>query len=412
MNVQQVREIGLCVGKRGEPIPKKGENMKKLFLLSLVFIWVIGAGALDYIRAQQEPYKIGVVNNETGAMGMFGIVQDRGIRLAAEVINKEGGVNGHHIEVIIYDGESKPDVCLRMGRKLISQDQVKALIGPNFTPGIAAMSSVINEAKVPMMKFGGYVADPKKDPYIFSTGQDNRLIAQSMVEWYRNKGVKKLAIIAVKSAYGEEFTKSYQDYLAKYPDMTVTAVEWFMPEDTDITPQMTKLIASKPDVIGSSTAGAHSILTVKTAAKLGWKGPVGVTHGDIAVSFAEALKDLPTGYVWAPTRRGGIPTVVESMPPGPVKDFNLKIMNAWRAKFGTLKDVEAGSLGYEHADIFARAFKSVGYDAEKIKQWLESNDIVTTSMIIRMSPNDHCGSNPKDWTAITTTEGGDFVLAK
>lgn len=386
--------------------------MKKLLWFTQAFILVVGIVLAGGAHAQKEPYKIGVINNETGGMGMFGIIQDRGIRLAAEVINKEGGVNGHPIEVIIYDGETKPDVNLRMARKLIEQDKVKVLIGPNFTPGIAAIAPLVNEAKVPMMKFGGFIVDPAKNPYVFSMGQDNRLIAEAMVEWYRQKGIKKIAIIAVKSAYGEEFTQSYVNYLKKYPDMRVLATEWFMPEDTDVTPQMTKLIATKPDVIASSTAGAQSVLTVRTAARLGWKGPVGVTHADIAASFAEALKELPTGYAWGPTRRGGIPAVVQAMPAGPVKDFNLKILNAWKAKFGTLKDVEAGSLGYEFVDAYARAFKAVGYDGVKIKQWLESNDIVLASTVIRMSPTDHVGSNPKNWAAITTTEKGSFILAK
>lgn len=386
--------------------------MKTRLGFTVAFILALGIGLVGRTHAQGEPFKIGVINNETGGMGMFGIIQDKGIRLAAEVINKEGGINGRKLEVIVYDGETKPDVNLRMARKLIEQDRVKVMIGPNFTPGIAAIAPLVNEAKIPMVKFGGYIVNPAKDPYVFSMGQDNRLIAESMVEWYRKKGIKRIAIIAVKSAFGEEFTQSYLSYLKKFPDMRVLGTEWFMPEDTDVTPQMTKLIATKPDVIASSTAGAQSVLTVRTAARLGWKGPVGVTHADIATSFAEALKDLPTGYAWAPTKRGGIAAVVERMPAGPVKDLNLKIMNAWKAKYGTLKDVEAGSAGYEFVDAYARAFKAVGNDGVKIKQWLEKNEVVLTSAVVKMSPTDHLGTNPKEWTAVTTTEKGGFVLAK
>ncbi len=382
----------------------------RLWFTSAVML-ALALGLTGPVQAQ-APYKIGVINNETGGMGMFGVIQDKGIRLAAEEINKAGGINGHKLEVIVYDGETKPDVNLRMARKLIEQDKVKALIGPNFTPGIAAIAPVVNEAKIPMVKFGGFIVDPAKNPYVFSMGQDNRLIAESMVEWYRSKGIKKIAIIAVKSAYGEEFTQSYINYLKKFPDMKVVATEWFMPEDTDVTPQMTKLLAAKPDVIASSTAGAQSVLTVRTAARLGWKGHVGVTHADIAVSFATAMKDLPTGYVWAPTRRGGIPAVVERMPAGPVKDLNLKIMKAWKAKYGTLKDVEAGSAGYEFVEGLANAFKAVGDDPVKIKHWLETNAVVQCSAIVKMSPTDHLGTTPKEWTAVTTTEKGDFVLAK
>ena len=151
--------------------------MKMRLWMTLALVASAAIGFAGLVHAQSQPFKIGVVNNETGGMGMFGTVQDRGIRLAAEVINKEGGINGRKLEVIIYDGETKPDVNLRMARKLIEQDKVHVLIGPNFTPGIAAIAPLVNEAKIPMVKFGGYIVNPAKDPYVFSMGQDNRLIA-------------------------------------------------------------------------------------------------------------------------------------------------------------------------------------------------------------------------------------------
>jgi branched-chain amino acid transport system substrate-binding protein len=220
---------------------KKGERkMKRLLFLILSATIVLGS---VFVGWAQEPYKIGVVNNSTGALGMFGIVQNRGIELAAEVINKAGGVDGHKIVPIIYDGETKPDVNLRMARKLINQDKIKVLIGPNFMAGIKSIGPVVNEKKIPMTNFGATVIDPAKDPYMFSFGSNNTIMAQALVEYYHKKGIKKIAIIAVKSSYGEEFAAAYRDCMRKYPDMSIVATEWFMYEDTDITPQITKLIS-------------------------------------------------------------------------------------------------------------------------------------------------------------------------
>ena len=392
---------------------KKGERMmKRLLFLILSATIVVGSVFVGWAQEKKEPYKIGVVNNSTGATGTFGIMQNNGVELAAEVINKAGGVNGHPIVPIIYDGETKPDVNLRMARKLIQQDKVKVLIGPNFTPGIGSIAPLVNEVKIPMIKFGGYIVNPIKDPYVFSVTVDNEVMAQGIVEYYRGKGIKKIAIAAVKTSYGEEYLASYKKYLAKYPDMMIVATEWFMPEDTDITPQISKLIAIKPDVIGACSFGANSIQVVRTAYKLGFKGPVGVTHSEANEAYAESIKDIPAGYSLIPARNACIKALVDAMPAGPRKAWSLKIMGDWEKKFGSLRHIEIGSVGYEALDIYAKALKAVGYDSEKVKQWLESTEIMTSVGPIRMTPTDHVGSNPKDAVVALTTENGRFLPAK
>lgn len=389
-------------------------NKSKILLVAtLVISLLIGVIGLSCRRAPQllEPYKLGVVNNTTGWLGIFGIAQIDGINLAAEVINKQGGVNGHPLVITWYDGESKADVNARMARKVIEADKVDVMIGPNFTPGIAAIAPLVNEGKIPMMKFGGYVVNPAKDPWIFSMGSDNFNMAQGMVEYYTKKGYKKIAFLAVRNAFGEEFLKGYQDYLPKYPDVKILGLEWMMPEDTDITVQMTKLIALNPDVIATSTAGTTAIMAVRTAKTLGFKGPVGATHADSSIAFAGAIKDHPAGSALVPTRSGTLPQYTEAMPAGAPKEYGLKIMEQWKAKFGSYKDVEMGSWGYEFVDIYAQAMRKVGKDRAAIKNWLETNTILTSSGYLKMSPTDHRGSDPKEWVAILTVKDGQFIAA-
>lgn len=386
--------------------------MKSLILLMVSITLFIGSPFTGWAQGKKEPYVIGVVNNSTGAMGMFGILQNNGIQLAADLINKAGGVDGHKIVPLIYDGETKPDVNLRMARKLIKQDKVKVLIGPNFTPGIGSIAPLVNEAKIPMPKFGGYIVDPAKDPYLFSFGGDNAVMALALVEHFRTKGIKRIAIAAVKSSYGEEFTDCYRKYVAKYPDMSIVGVEWFMLEDTDITPQITKLMALKPDVIAGLAGGSGTLLTIRTAYKLGFKGPFAATHADANRPYAESIKDMPTGYSINPARNTCIQVMVDTMPAGPRKALSLKVMSEWEKKFGSLKDVEMGAVGYDFVEILGQAFKAVGNDSEKIKKWLESTQILCLQGTLRMTPTDHMGGNPKEAVAILTTENGRFVAAK
>jgi branched-chain amino acid transport system substrate-binding protein len=133
----------LCGGKvhgGGRKIrERRKERMKKNFFgIVVLSIFIMSTTLMVCVESEaKEPYKIGIVNNSTGFMGIVGIPQDAGSRLATEVINREGGINGHPLKTIIYDGESKPEVCLRMARKLAERDKVDVMISGNFSPGIA-----------------------------------------------------------------------------------------------------------------------------------------------------------------------------------------------------------------------------------------------------------------------------------
>src|SRR5919109_930570 len=59
---------------------------------------------------QAKPYKIGVMQPLTGTAAAGGKTALVGTQLAADRINKAGGINGRPIELVIADYESKPDV--------------------------------------------------------------------------------------------------------------------------------------------------------------------------------------------------------------------------------------------------------------------------------------------------------------
>ncbi|MGZ3591225.1 MAG: ABC transporter substrate-binding protein [Thermodesulfobacteriota bacterium] len=181
---------------------KKGIGLVVLFIF--VVSWMLG----DCIPSDaKETYKIGIVNNSTGSMGIVGIPQDAGSRLATEVINREGGINGNPLETIIYDGESKPEVCLRMARKLVERDKVDVMISGNFSPGIAVIVPVALEYKIPTLKYGTYVVDATKEPWMFSMGTDGHFVVRGLVDYIHRKGYKTMAFIQIQDAFGEAWLK-------------------------------------------------------------------------------------------------------------------------------------------------------------------------------------------------------------
>src|SRR6266850_6915595 len=73
---------------------------------------------------QAKPYKIGTLQPLSGAGAAGGKTALVGVQMAADRINKSGGINGRPVELIVADDESKPDVARRKMEKLLVEDKV------------------------------------------------------------------------------------------------------------------------------------------------------------------------------------------------------------------------------------------------------------------------------------------------
>jgi len=76
-----------------------------------------------------EPIKIGVTGPYTGGSSSMGVSMRDGVRLAAEEINKSGGVLGRQIQLIERDDEAKNERGVQISQELINKEQVVATVG-------------------------------------------------------------------------------------------------------------------------------------------------------------------------------------------------------------------------------------------------------------------------------------------
>ncbi|MFL6931215.1 MAG: ABC transporter substrate-binding protein, partial [Xanthobacteraceae bacterium] len=68
---------------------------------------------------QAKPYKIGTLQPLSGAGAAGGKTALVGVQMAADRINKSGGINGRPVDIVVADDESKPDVGRRKTEKLV-----------------------------------------------------------------------------------------------------------------------------------------------------------------------------------------------------------------------------------------------------------------------------------------------------
>ena len=126
-------------------------------MASVVLIGVLLGGLwnafIPSLASAAEPYKIGAVFSITGVGSFLGEPEKKTAEMIAEDVNKKGGINGHPIELVVYDDESDTTKCNLAVKKLIKKDEVPVIIGPTRSGETLAVVSVVEEAHVPLISF-------------------------------------------------------------------------------------------------------------------------------------------------------------------------------------------------------------------------------------------------------------------
>ena len=104
----------------------------------------------------EEPIKIGAFFDLSGPAAFIGTPTKLVAEMVVEKINKEGGINGRPLALVIGDTEGDPTRALMVAKRLVEQEKVVALIGPTRTDTGMAVKKYLEEKQIPtVMTVGG-----------------------------------------------------------------------------------------------------------------------------------------------------------------------------------------------------------------------------------------------------------------
>jgi branched-chain amino acid transport system substrate-binding protein len=217
-----------------------------------------GAGAASESGAaadagQSGEIVLGHYASMTGGEATFGRSTDNGIKLAIDEINAAGGVNGKKVRVITYDDKGeKPEAGTAVTR-LITKDNVVAVLGEVASSLSLVAAPVCQEYEVPMVSPSSTNPDvTKKGDMIFRVCFIDPFQGYVCAKFAReHEGLKaaKAAILYDQSqAYAvglqDEFAKAFQKMGGK-----IVETQTYQKGDPDFSAQLTAIRAAKPDVI-------------------------------------------------------------------------------------------------------------------------------------------------------------------
>ena len=256
---------------------------RKLVAVLLATILVLVATGA-YAAQDKEPIKIGAFFALSGPAASIGTPTKLVAEMVVAKINKEGGINGRPLELVIGDTESDAAKAATIAKKFIHQDKVAAIIGPTRTDTGMAVKKTVEEAGMPtFMTVGG---DPVimggekfgSFKYVFKSPQRSSTAVSRLFSYLKEKQIKTIGLLYATDGFGKDGA-GWIEKLAPEYGLEIVAKESFGPKDTDMTAQLTKVKNAKPQAIITWTIGPAGAIISKNKAQLGIKIPLFQCHG-------------------------------------------------------------------------------------------------------------------------------------
>lgn len=304
-----------------------------------------------------DTIKVGANLEMTGGSASYGISSKNAIELAFKEINKKGGINGKQLELVVADNKSEAAEATNAMQKLVSQDNVVAVIGPNLSSSVIAASAINNSAKVldiAPMATNPYVtvdqASGKTKDFNYRTCFIDPFQGTVMAKFATAElGVGNAAILIDNSSdYAKGLAQFFKENFVKEGG-AVTAEESYLQKDTDFKATLTKIKATNPDFLYVPGYYQEVGLIVKQARELGMNMPIAGGDGwDSAkmpeIAGAAALNNTYFSSLYSPEDSS---------------DINKNFVAAYEKAYGQKPDVFA-ALSYDSALLVAEAIKNAG----------------------------------------------------
>lgn len=312
-------------------------------------------------KTTQGTIKIGAFLPLSGWAAEYGKQSQNGINLAVKEFNDLGGIRGKKIEVIFEDSAAEGKKAVSATKKLVEVDKVCALVGAIFTHEALPAAPIAQENKVPIV--AGQVSHPdflKFGPYTFSVhpySENQMNVAADYA--FKEKGIKRPAILAFDCDYGHDATAALKSRFAKLGGEVVFSSVYPM-GTTDFKTLLLKVKDSKADAIAIIGSPQETVQILRQMAELGIKLPVFGSNMLREKTIVEMAGSLAEGAFYAN--------------PGPVSDEAKKRAQAYeenyKKTYGDEPRTVTSYMAYEAASLVLNAIKESGETGPEIQKWL------------------------------------------
>lgn len=378
--------------------------MRKIRILSLLLAAVL----LGACAKKEETIRVGVIAELSGSIPAVGNSCKTGAELAAKEINAAGGITiggkPYKLELFVEDSASKPEQAAAVAQKLITNNRVLAIVGPNSSSNAMPVSEIAENAKVlfitpwstnPKTTQDSKTGQPKQYAFraCFTDTFEGGVLGKFASE---NLQAKKAAVLFDVSAdvlkvQSELFKESFEK-----AGGTIVAFETYTSGDKDFSAQLTKIKAANPDIIFLPSYYTDVPLQVGQAHRLGIKAPFLGSDAWSSEELAGMCGKECEGYYF-----------FNHYSPETTNPDTVKFIASYKAAFSKVPD-DVAALAYDSVYILSRAIAAAGkLDRQAVRDAMGGMPVyngVTGS--IKYTPN---SGDPEKGGVILQIKDGKFT---
>ena len=249
------------------------------------------------IKKEPEEIKIGAILPLTGPSALFGELGQKGLTLAEEDINAQGGINGRKLKVIFEDGMADPNSSISAFRKLVTIDKVKFIITTHSSVGLA-LAPLADKEKVILLVHASHPQITGKSPYIFRHANTAEQESPIIVDFVKKQGKKNYALAVMDDDYGRVFRdKLKQLFLESKIPMKSEII--YEKTETDFKTVAQKLLANgNPDIVVIAGLGNGVGLLIKSLKEMGFKGDILITIAAVVTGAFQGAGEAGKGVFY------------------------------------------------------------------------------------------------------------------
>jgi len=352
---------------------------------------LIAGGA---VAQDEQPIKVGVIYDYTGPYAAGGSEAAAiGTKAAIDMINEQGGVEGHPIEPIYADAQSKAEVAISEAERLLTQEEVDLLMGVFSSAHCVPMAQKVDAQKRFMWAnvcVASSVFKDKNLEYVFRAQVHSDQFGWASCTFLRDISEDKLglapedlevAIIHEDGPYGSGVAQGNEETCGEL-GMDIVLKEGYAATAPDLSSLVTKLRRARPDVILHTGYNPDITLFLRQAKEQGLRWQALIGHG---AGFGQIDKLVETFGDDVDYLFNVDPVAAQLLDPDSLAlglgEVTQEMVERYKAETGAKEVPPHVSMGFNQAwiffiDVLPRAINEYGgWDPEALRQAALDTDI-------------------------------------
>ncbi len=275
--------------------------MKKVIIFGVILFVAIVLICFQSLfeRDNKAIIKIGAVISLTGDASPWGEYAKKGMDLAVESINKNGGINGRNVEIVYEDDHTDPKQAVSSWNKLSDIDKVQGIIGGVFDFTAQPLIPLAESRKIGFISpsnfriEGGF--ELNQNSFVMLTDFDQTIM--KLKPFIESNKIDNLAVVHFKSTFGTQIYKTLNKVMNELGRHLAFNEQYAKIGNNDFRTTIIKLKSENVDAVFIDAVADDPLNFIKQSTQLGFR-PVFITYNGALDAFTNIQdKKLLEGVV-------------------------------------------------------------------------------------------------------------------